>query len=72
MKSIFNSFIFRAYPTDGEGFLLWFYVKSWFIEKIMFKHVLYASIPSNDPPPAKLPLMLLDFFLPQQNRKEEK
>ena len=67
--------IFRAYPTDGEGFSLWFYVKSWFIEKkIMFKHVLYASVPSDDPPPAKLPLMLLDFFSTRtkQKRKSEK
>ena len=62
--------IFRAYPTDGEGFSLWFYVKSWFIEKkIMFKHVLYASVPSDDPPPAKLSLMmLLDFFLPEKKK----
>lgn len=29
----------------------------------MFKHVLYASVPSDDdPPPTILPLMLLDFF----------
>ena len=65
--------IFRAYPTDGEGFSLWFYVKSWFIEKkIMFKHVLYASVPSDDPPPAKLPLMLLDFFFYQNKTKKKK
>ena len=64
--------IFRAYPTDGEDFSLWFYVKSWFIEKkIMFKHVLYASVPSDDPPPAKLPLMLLDFFF-YHNKTEKK
>ena len=68
--------VFRAYPTDGEGFSLWFYVKSWFIEKkITFKHVLYASVPSDDPPPAKLPLMMLLDFLStktKQKRKSEK
>ena len=73
-KSILFLLIFRAYPTDGEGFSLWFYVKSWFIEKkITFKHVLYESVPSDDPPPAKLPLMmLLDFFSTKTKQKRKK